>query len=163
MIRKIFGWIDRVGEEAMEESIAVKWEDQHDEILGYARDVIKNFTSNNRMGVKRALKKLNVTITDHFTSEDMELYNLLRQNILGDVIREEIEGFRNDLKTKKVQVMNFLTKSSQAESVLDEVFFEKFADMNEELMARFKKEELSLYAIMKQECICRVDLIYAKE
>ena len=144
----------------MEESIAEKWKMEHEEIIGEMQDVVKNFTTGDRMGVKKAIKRLNKSFTNHVTEEDRELYNLLRQDILGGAINDEIEIFKKTFKELKVELMAFLTKNARPDQHIDEVFFIEFNDYIDKIMERFRWEESGLYKTMKEECICRIDLEY---
>ena len=157
-----FNFLEKV-EEHMDNlsdvSIAVKWRDEHDLILGLCQNVIKAFMSHNRMGIKSNLKKLNTALTDHFLEEDMELYAVCKQDLLPNDIIEKMAKYTNDHRESRVRILSTLSVYALPDKVLDEVFFEGFNLIYAELMDLFRLEESSLYIHMEEQCICKKSMI----
>ena len=129
------------------QKLVKKWVQEHEQIVVLAHKVIAEYSKNNHDAAKRELEALNVLAVDHIMNEDIEFYRLLRdQRRLDSKTEKLIEDFIKSFKDTKITLMNFLTKYTRPEAVLDEEFFNTFNNMVGVLAERISFEEENLYA-----------------
>lgn len=131
------------------QKLVKKWKQEHEQIVVLATKVIGEYSKNNPDGAKKELKALNELAVDHLMNEDIEFYRLLKDQKRVDRKTEEaVNEFTKSFKGVKLPLMNFLTKYSRDEAVLDDKFFEDFNGLVATLGARIAFEEDNLYLRM---------------
>ena len=126
-----------------------KWEKEHEQIVVLAHKVIAAYSKNDHKQAKKELKALNELAVDHVMNEDIEFYKLLKDQKRNDSKTEEmVKDFTKSFKGTKIALMNFLTKYSRPETVLDDEFFTAFNELVGVLGERIAFEEKNLYIKM---------------
>jgi ribonucleotide reductase beta subunit family protein with ferritin-like domain len=128
-----------------------KWKKEHEQIVVLAHKVIAEYSKNNPEGAKKELKALNDIAVDHLMDEDIEFYRRLKDSGKLDSLTEKlIKEFVATFKGTKMALMDFLTKYTRPEAVLDDEFFKKFNELVEVLGERIAFEEENLYSILEK-------------
>ncbi|SFV51656.1 hypothetical protein MNB_SV-3-876 [hydrothermal vent metagenome] len=134
------------------QKLVKKWTKDHEEIVVLAHKVIAEYSKNNQKNAKKALKELNELAVDHVMNEDIEFYRLTKDTKRLTATNESmIHEFTKTFKGTKMALMNFLTKYTKDDVVLDEEFFTGFNGIVEVLGKRIEYEENNLYKILKHE------------
>ena len=129
------------------QKLVKKWVQEHEQIVVLAHKVIAEYSKNNHDAAKRELEALNVLAVDHIMNEDIEFYRLLRdQRRLDSKTEKLIEDFIKSFKDTKITLMNFLTKYTRPEAILNEEFFKTFNEIVGVLAERIAFEEEDLYS-----------------
>ena len=132
------------------QKLVKKWEKEHKEIVVLAHKVIAAYSENDHKQAKKELKALSELAVDHVMNEDIEFYRLLKDQIRNDSKTEKmVKEFTKSFKGTKLALMNFLTKYSRPETVLDDEFFTAFNDLVGILGERIAFEEENLYIKMR--------------
>jgi len=122
------------------------WTKEHEQIVVLGHKVIAEYSKNNHDSAKKKLQELNNLTVDHIMTEDIEFYKLLKDNTRIDTKTEKlVHDFVTSFKSTKMALMNFLTKYSKPEAVLDEEFFNTFNKLLDVLAQRIDFEEENLY------------------
>ncbi len=128
------------------QKLVKKWKKEHEQIVVLATKVIGEYSKNNPVAAKKQLRALNELAVDHLMNEDIEFYRLLKDQKRADRKTEEaVNRFTKSFKGVKLPLMNFLTKHSRDEAILDEKFFEEFNELVGILGERIAFEEDNLY------------------
>jgi len=131
------------------QKLVKKWKKEHEEIVVLATKVIGEYSKNNLDAAKKQLIALNDLAVDHLMNEDIEFYRLLKDAKRADRKTEEaVNEFTKSFKGVKVALMNFLTRHSRDEAILDDKFFEEFSELVGVLGKRIAFEEDNLYLRM---------------
>jgi hypothetical protein len=132
------------------QKLVKKWEKEHEEIVVLAHKVIAAYSKNDHKQAKKELKALNELAVDHVMNEDIEFYRLLKDQRRNDSKTEKmVKEFTKSFKGTKLALMNFLTKYSRTETVLDDEFFTTFNELVGILAERIAFEEENLYIKMR--------------
>ena len=132
------------------QKLVKKWEKEHEEIVVLAHKVIAAYSKNDHKQAKKELKALNELAVDHVMNEDIEFYRLLKDQRRNDSKTEKmVKEFTKSFKGTKLALMNFLTKYSRPETVLDDEFFTTFNELVGILAERIAFEEENLYIKMR--------------
>jgi hypothetical protein len=111
-----------------------------------AHKVIAAYSKNDHDTTKKELNALNVLTVDHLMDEDIQFYRLLKDQKRMDYQTEKlIHEFTGTFKGTKTTLMNFLTKYSRPEAILDQEFFDTFNTLVGILGERIAFEEENLY------------------
>ncbi len=131
------------------QKLVKKWTKEHEEIVVLAHKVIGEYSKNNHDNARNALKELNNLAVDHVMNEDIEFYRLMKdQKRITTKSETMVREFTNTFKGTKMTLMNFLTKYTQDDIVLDEEFFTTFNDLVGILGKRIEFEENNLYNLL---------------
>ena len=126
--------------------LVTKWQKEHEEIVVLAHKIIAAYSKNDHNQAKKELQALNSLAVDHLMNEDIEFYRLLKdQKRLNVQTEEMVKEFTKTFKGTKIALINFLTKYSKPEAVLDDDFFKTFNDLVGILGERINFEEENLY------------------
>ena len=132
------------------QKLVKQWEKEHEEIVVLAHKVIAAYSKNDHKQAKKELKALNILAVDHVMHEDIEFYRLLKDQRRNDSKTEKmVKEFTKSFKGTKLALMNFLTKYSRPETVLDDEFFTTFNELVGVLGERIAFEEENLYIKMR--------------
>ena len=130
--------------------LVTKWEKEHEQIVVLAHKVIAAYSKNDHKQAKKELVALNELAVDHVMNEDIEFYKLLKDQKRNDSKTEKmVKEFTKSFKGTKIALMNFLTKYSRPETVLDDEFFTTFNELVGILGERIAFEEENLYIKMR--------------
>ena len=130
--------------------LVTKWEKEHEQIVVLAHKVIAAYSKNDHKQAKKELVALNELAVDHVMNEDIEFYKLLKDQKRNDSKTEKmVKEFTKSFKGTKIALMNFLTKYSRPETVLDDEFFTTFNELVGILGERITFEEENLYIKMR--------------
>ncbi len=131
------------------QKLVKKWTKEHEDIVVLAHKVIGEYSKNNHDNARNALKELNNLAVDHVMNEDIEFYRLMKdQKRITTKSETMVREFTNTFKGTKMTLMNFLTKYTQDDIVLDEEFFTTFNDLVGILGKRIEFEENNLYNLL---------------
>ncbi|MEA1954379.1 MAG: hypothetical protein U9O24_08320 [Campylobacterota bacterium] len=143
MLENIFGSLFS----SKHRKLAIKWKNEHEEIVVIAHKVIAAFSKNDLATAKEELVALNELAVDHIMDEDIEFYRLLKDsNKLDHETEKLINEFTTTFKGTKHVLMTFLTKYTRPDEELDDVFFKTFNEIVGVLAERIDFEEKKLYA-----------------
>ena len=132
------------------QKLVKQWEKEHEQIVVLAHKVIAAYSKNDHKQAKKELKALNELAVDHVMNEDIEFYRLLKDQRRNDSKTEKmVKEFTKSFKGTKLALMNFLTKYSRPETVLDDEFFTAFNELVGILGERIAFEEENLYIKMR--------------
>ncbi len=134
------------------QKLVKKWHKEHEDIVVLAHKVIAAYSKNNHDDAKKELKALNILAVDHLMNEDIEFYRLLKdqKRLTGDT-EVMVKEFTQTFKGTKIVLMNFLTKYSKPDTILDEKFFNTFNELVGILGERIAFEEENLYKQLDTE------------
>ena len=131
------------------QKLVKKWTKEHEDIVVLAHKVIGEYSKNNHDNARNALKELNNLAVDHVMNEDIEFYKLMKdQKRVTTKSEAMVREFTNTFKGTKMALMNFLTKYTQDDIVLDEEFFNMFNNLVGILGERIEFEENNLYSLL---------------
>jgi hypothetical protein len=131
------------------QKLVKKWKKEHEQIVILATKVIGEYSKNNHDNAKNALRKLNTLAVDHVMNEDIEFYKLLKdQKRLTNKNEASIKHFTESFKGTKMALMNFLSKHTREDVILDDNFFNTFNELVGVLSERIDFEEENLYSIL---------------
>jgi len=131
------------------QKLVKKWRKEHEQIVVLAHEVIGEYSKNNLLNAKNALKKLNMLAVDHVMNEDIEFYRLLKdQKRLTTKSESLVKEFTQTFKGTKMALMDFLTQYTREDAVLDDRFFKTFNDIVGILGERIAFEEENLYSLL---------------
>ena len=131
------------------QKLVKKWTKEHEDIVVLAHKVIGEYSKNNHDNARNALKELNNLAVDHVMNEDIEFYKLMKdQKRVTTKSEAMVREFTNTFKGTKMTLMNFLTKYTQDDIVLDEEFFNMFNNLVGILGERIEFEENNLYSLL---------------
>ena len=134
------------------QKLVKKWQDEHSEIVDLAHKVLAEYSKYNPQAAKKHLKALNDLTVDHVMDEDIELFNIVREDENIDPETEEmIHNFVQSFKKTKLALMEFLGHYSKPEVTLDEKFFEQFNDIVDAIGERIQFEEKNVYSKLKEK------------
>ena len=134
------------------QKLVKKWQKEHEQIVVLAHKVIAEYSKNNHDAAKKELKALNDLAIDHIMDEDIEFYRLLKdQKRLNAKTEVLIEDFTISFKGTKNALMNFLTKYTRPEAILDDEFFKSFNEIVGVLAERIAFEEENLYTTLNDK------------
>jgi len=123
-----------------------KWEKEHENLVVLGNKVIAEYVKGNKTKTKTYLQQFVDQAMDHLTSEDIEMFKLLRSSNLDDrKIDAMIDDFQRSFKDTKMTLMKFLSMYVKPETELDEEFFDTFQKIMEILAQRIEYEESNLY------------------
>ncbi|WP_456432988.1 hemerythrin domain-containing protein [Nitratifractor sp.] len=123
-----------------------RWKKEHEQLVILGERVIAEYVKGNREEAKKALKRFTDAAMEHLTSEDIEMFRLLRDSKLDDrKVEELINEFQDSFKAAKTGLMKFLATYVQADTPLDETFFDAFQKLMDVLKQRIDYEERNLY------------------
>ena len=129
-----------------------KWVKEHEDIVILAHKIIAEYSLNNHTAARKYLVQLNRLAVNHLMIEDIELFKLLREKKKLDEKTEKLaKEFQDGFMTTKIALMDFLTKYSKPNVVLDDVFFKSFNDIVGVLAERIDFEEKNLYSSLDVE------------
>ena len=132
--------------ESKEKKLVKRWKKEHENLVILGNKVIAEYVKNNQEKSKMYLKQFVDQAMDHLTSEDIEMFKLLRGSGLEDrKIEKMIEDFQRSFKDTKSTLMKFLAVYVKPETELDDQFFETFQKIMEILAKRIDYEESNLY------------------
>lgn len=135
-----------------EQKLVKKWSKEHEQIVALATDVIEEYSKNSLNVAKKKLKELNKITTDHIMDEDLEFYRLEKDGTqIDDATIKLIHEFEETFKGTKVPLMQFLTKYTKDDAILDENFFHSFNELVAILGKRIEFEETNLYAELNKK------------
>ena len=131
------------------QKLVKKWTKEHEQIVVLATKVIGEYSKNNHSNAKSALKKLNTLAVNHVMNEDIEFYKLLKdKKRMTTVNQGSVKEFTTSFKSTKVALMNFLSKHTREDAILDDAFLSSFTDLVGVLGERIEFEENNLYSIL---------------
>lgn len=131
------------------QKLVKKWTKEHEDIVVLAHKVIGEYSKNNHDNARNALKELNNLAVDHVMNEDIEFYKLMKdQKRVTTKSEALVREFTVTFKGTKMALMNFLTKYTQDDIVLDEEFFNMFNNLVGILGERIEFEENNLYSLL---------------
>ncbi len=131
------------------QKLVKKWKKEHEDIVVLAHKVIGEYSKNNHANARKALKELNNITVNHVMNEDIEFYRLMKdQKRITTKSEAMVREFTDTFKGTKMALMNFLTKYTQDDVVLDEEFFTAFNNLVGILGERIEFEENNLYSIL---------------
>ena len=131
------------------QKLVKKWTKEHEDIVVLAHKVIGEYSKNNHDNARNALKELNNLAVDHVMNEDIEFYKLMKdQKRITTKSEALVREFTVTFKGTKMALMNFLTKYTQDDIVLDEEFFNMFNNLVGILGERIEFEENNLYSLL---------------
>ncbi len=134
------------------QKLVKKWEKEHEQIVVLAHKVIAAYSKNDHEATKKELVALNNLAVDHLMDEDIQFYRLLKDDKRLDAKTEKlVNEFIKTFKGTKTTLMNFLTKYSRPETVLDQEFFDTFNTLVGILGERIAFEEENLYVKMNSK------------
>ncbi len=132
--------------------LVIKWRKEHEEIVVIAHKVIGAFSKNDLDTAKKELIALNELAVDHLMDEDIEIYRLLKDaKRLNPETEKLIHEFTTTFKGTKNVLMNFLTKYTRPNVVLDDKFFKTFNEIVAVLADRIAFEEKYLYTQLHED------------
>ena len=131
------------------QKLVKKWTKEHEDIVVLAHKVIGEYSKNNHDNARNALKELNNLAVDHVMNEDIEFYKLMKdQKRITTKSESMVREFTVTFKGTKMALMNFLTKYTQDDIVLDDEFFTTFNSLVGILGERIEFEENNLYSLL---------------
>jgi len=123
-----------------------RWEKEHENLVVLGNKVIAEYVKGNQEKSKFYLKQFVDQAMDHLSSEDIEMFKLLRSaNLDNRKVETMIDDFQRSFKDTKTTLMKFLSKYVKPETELDEEFFDTFQKIMEILAQRIEYEESNLY------------------
>ena len=132
--------------ESKGKKLVKRWKKEHENLVVLGNKVTAEFVKGNHEKSKMYLKQFVDQAMDHLSSEDIEMFRLLRSSGLDDSKMERlIDDFQRSFKDTKMTLMKFLAKYVKPETELDEKFFETFQTIMEILAKRIEYEESNLY------------------
>ena len=134
------------------QKLVKKWQKEHEDIVVLAHKIIAAYSKNDHKTAKKELQALNNLAVDHLMNEDIEFYRLLKdQKRLNGDTEVMVKDFTQTFKGTKMVLMNFLTKYSKPDTILDEKFFNTFNELVNILGERIAFEEENLYKQLDTE------------
>ncbi len=127
-----------------------RWEKEHEKLVVLGEKVIAEYVKGNEDQAKLYLKKFTDLAMDHLSSEDIEMFKLLRgSNLNEERLEKMIEDFQRSFKETKTTLMKFLAKYVKSGTPLDNDFFDTFQAVMDILGKRIDYEEQNLYFQLK--------------
>ncbi|MCD6432983.1 MAG: hypothetical protein J7L21_02985 [Sulfurimonas sp.] len=128
------------------QKLVKQWSEDHEQIVVLAHKVIAGYSTHNLKVAKKELIKLNNLTVRHLMEEDIGLYRLLKDDKRVDSETKKLaDDFRRSFQGIKMVLMDFLTKYTDKEAILDEDFFKTFNELVGVLGERISFEEDNLY------------------
>ena len=131
------------------QKLVKKWVKEHEQIVVLAHKVIADYSNNNHAATKKDLVSLRELAVNHIMTEDLEFYKLLKDKKRFDSKTEKlIDEFTDTFRDTKLVLMDFLSKYTRTDAVLDDEFFKTFNEIVGVLAERIAFEEKTLYATL---------------
>lgn len=129
-----------------------KWTKDHVKIVELSHKIISKYSLHDYPSAKKHLQELSKVAINHLMVEDIELYKLLKEDKKIDrKTQKHITEFKESFRTIKMSLIVFLTKYSNPNVVLDEVFFKSFNEIVKILLERIEFEEKNLYITLNEK------------
>ncbi len=134
------------------QKLVKKWEKEHEQIVVLAHKVIAAYSTHDHKTAKKELVKLNKLTVRHLMEEDIELYRLLKDSArINPETKHLVNEFKETFHGTKTALMDFLTKNTHKNAVLDDAFFKTFNELVGVLGKRIAFEEGNLYDKMDEK------------
>ncbi len=131
------------------QKLVKKWVKEHEQIVALAHKVIAEYSNNNHKAAKKELGALKELAQNHIMTEDLEFYKLLKDEKRFDNDTEKLIGeFTETFRNTKLVLIDFLTKYTKPDAVLDSEFFKSFNEIVGVLAERIAFEEKNLYVAL---------------
>jgi hypothetical protein len=128
------------------------WVKEHKKIVTLAQKIIDDYSKHKDKATKKDLQALNDVAINHLMTEDLEFFQLLKdQNRLNNETETLVKEFTDSFKDTKNVLIRFLAKYTQDNAVLDEEFIETFNTIVGVLAQRIEFEEKNLYAALSKK------------
>ncbi len=128
------------------------WVKEHKKIVALAHDVINDYSKDNHKATKKDLQALNNIAINHLMTEDLEFFQLLKNDAkLNSETETLIKEFTDSFKETKNILIKFLAKYTREDVVLDEEFIKTFNTIVDVLAQRIEFEEKNLYAALSKK------------
>ncbi len=129
-------------------SLVKKWKKEHKQIVDLSAKVIEHYNTQDKKNAKKYFKKLDSLVLKHIVSEDVELYDLLKNSKTDTKLKEEILEFEKSFLSAKAPLLRFLLHYTKDDIDLDEEFIEKFKQLIKIISKRIEFEENKLYKLL---------------
>lgn len=128
------------------QKLVKQWKKEHVQIVALAGKIIAAYTDNDAKATRKELLALKRLALNHLMTEDIELYNMLKEGELIDIDTQRLtKEFTESFRGTKLALMKFLNVYSQEDIKFDETFFEAFNGIVAVLGERIAFEEDNLY------------------